>query len=116
MRFRLRTLMTVVTLLSLACAYVGWQAKIARERTAMLDTGSENSIVRAVLDKEKDGAVPTIRLWFGDHFCRSVYVKHSADVQRYQTTFPEADVWLLRRQVESEFTGYEMIKRKSAIP
>jgi hypothetical protein len=37
-QFRLRTLMLVVTVLALPCAYVGWQAKIVRERRAMLGT------------------------------------------------------------------------------
>jgi hypothetical protein len=31
-QFRLRTLMIVVTLLAVACGYIGWQAKIVRER------------------------------------------------------------------------------------
>jgi hypothetical protein len=35
-QFRLRTLMIVVAVLALPCAYVGWQAKIVRERRAML--------------------------------------------------------------------------------
>ena len=29
-QFRLRTLMIVVTLLAVPCAYIGWQAKIVR--------------------------------------------------------------------------------------
>jgi hypothetical protein len=37
-QFRLRTLMIGVTLLAVLCAYVGWQAKIVRERRAMLGT------------------------------------------------------------------------------
>jgi hypothetical protein len=35
-QFRLRTLMIVVTLLAGVCACVGWQAKIVRERAAIL--------------------------------------------------------------------------------
>ena len=31
-QFSMRTLLIVVTLLAVACAYVGWQAKIVRER------------------------------------------------------------------------------------
>jgi hypothetical protein len=37
-QFRLRTLMIGVTLLAGVCGYVGWQAKIVRERRAMLQT------------------------------------------------------------------------------
>jgi hypothetical protein len=36
-QFSLRTLMIVVTLLAIPCGYVGWQAKIVRERRAVLD-------------------------------------------------------------------------------
>jgi hypothetical protein len=36
-QFRLRTLMIVVTLLAVACAYVAWQSKIVRERRAVAD-------------------------------------------------------------------------------
>ena len=35
-QFHLRTLMIGVTLLAVACGYVGWQAKILRERRALL--------------------------------------------------------------------------------
>ncbi len=35
-QFRLRTLMIVVTLVAVECAYVGWQVKIVRERKATL--------------------------------------------------------------------------------
>jgi hypothetical protein len=34
-QFRLRTLMIGVTLFALPCAYVGWQVKIVKERSAM---------------------------------------------------------------------------------
>jgi hypothetical protein len=34
-QFSLRSLMIVVTLLAVACAYVGWQAKIVQERKVM---------------------------------------------------------------------------------
>ena len=36
-QFRLRTLMIAVTPLAIPCGYVGWQAKIVRERRAVLD-------------------------------------------------------------------------------
>jgi hypothetical protein len=41
----LRTLMIAVTLLAAACAYVGWQAKIVRERWAEL-----NRVVGKIVD------------------------------------------------------------------
>ena len=39
-RFSLRTLMIGVTLLAVACAYVGWQAKIVGERRALRESCS----------------------------------------------------------------------------
>ena len=36
-QFSLRTLMISVTLLAVPCGYVGWQAKIVRERKARLE-------------------------------------------------------------------------------
>jgi hypothetical protein len=36
-QFRLRTLMVGVTLLAVPLGYVGWQAKIVRERKAFYD-------------------------------------------------------------------------------
>jgi hypothetical protein len=35
-QFRLRTLMIVVTLLAVPCGYIGWQARIVRERRDLL--------------------------------------------------------------------------------
>lgn len=40
LQFRLRTLMITVTLLALPLGYVGWQAKIVRERKAFRDSQS----------------------------------------------------------------------------
>ncbi len=40
-QFSLRTLLIGVTLLAVACAYVGWQAKIVRERRAELNRASK---------------------------------------------------------------------------
>jgi hypothetical protein len=41
-QFSLRTLMIVITLLAVPLAYVGWQAKIVRERKAMLEFIRQN--------------------------------------------------------------------------
>ena len=45
-QFRLRTLMIVVTLLALLCAYVGWQESIIRNRIALAQP--QNGVVVAV--------------------------------------------------------------------
>ena len=46
----------------------------------------------AIPDIDSDAAIPAIRRWFGDHFYRSIYVRSVADIQRYKTAFPEAQV------------------------
>ena len=46
-QFSLRTLMIGVTLLAVPCAFVGWQAKIVRERKAWLDARPEQFFVMA---------------------------------------------------------------------
>jgi hypothetical protein len=90
-QFRLRTLLIVVTLLAIPFGYVGWQAKIVRDRKAMLETGDLSPVFSAEIDETKDAAIPTIRLWLGDHFCREVFLKQPEDIERYKAAFPEAD-------------------------
>ena len=93
-QFRLRTLMIVVTLFCVVGGYVAHEAKIAMDRKAMLETGSDGPVVDFTVDKGKDAAIPSIRLWIGDHFFSSVHVKQKADIDRYKAAFPEADVEL----------------------
>ena len=57
-QFSLRTLMIVVTLLAIPGGYVGWQAKIVRDRNAMLEAGRDGPVVDSTLDNGKDGADP----------------------------------------------------------
>jgi hypothetical protein len=93
-QFRLRTLMTVVTIFCVVGGYVAHEAKITMDRKAMLETGSDGPVVDFTVDKSKDAAIPSIRLWIGDHFFSSVHVKQQADINRYKAAFPEADVEL----------------------
>ena len=86
-QFSLRTLMIVVTLLAAACAYVGWQAAIVRERKSLIDSDAH-----ARLEIESDAAVPTVRRWLGDHSYRFIYVRTRAEIQTFKDAFPEADV------------------------
>jgi hypothetical protein len=105
-QFRLRTLMVVVTLLAVPCAYVGWQAKIVRERNAMLRTFGENrfgfydtpSIYYtgdSDLQTTEKPTVPLIRKWLGDRAVEFIYVPRrdpSVDVDAIRKMFPEATV------------------------
>ena len=64
-QFRLRTLMIAVTLLAVPCAYVGWQAKIVRERRELLDKlfALHHGIYRLDTKNER---VPWLRRLLGD--------------------------------------------------
>ena len=44
------------------------------------------------MDESKAGAIPTTRLWLGDHLCRYIRVQESDDVAPCKAAFPEADV------------------------
>ena len=101
-QFRLRTLLIGVTLFVLIpCGYVGWQAKIVRERKGYLratqDThanrSSRNLLAFAHGDKSKDPQ--GIRLWLGDEARDFVIVDRDASEESKQAVtalFPEADV------------------------
>ncbi len=84
-QFSLRTLLGGVTLLAVACGYVGWQAKIVRERTAvareLYDAGavfitSRQLTGRGAKSYSMEGkdftppypSVNLVRRWFGDDF------------------------------------------------
>ena len=94
-QFSLRTLLIGVTLFAVPCAYVGWQAAIVRERKSLLEAGAGSAMFNALLDKDSDAAIPTIRRWLGDHFYRLIYVGKLADIQRYKAAFPEASVVIM---------------------
>jgi hypothetical protein len=93
-QFRLRTLMIGVTLFALIpCGYVGWQAKIVRDRKRMTD---RDSPVRSYLYSDIPGeAIPWIRRRLGDkeyHHIDLVDSASDATVGLYLKAFPEAAV------------------------
>ena len=93
-QFRLRTLMIGVTLFALIpCGYIGWQAKIMRGRTAMLDL---NMPIDSFEEKRSDESIPPIRRWFGDKAYEFIVLGEGATdslVERYRNSFPEALVY-----------------------
>ena len=60
-QFRLRTLFVVVTLFAIPCAYVGWQAKIARARKAFIESPA---VMDATVDPRAEP--PLLRKMLGD--------------------------------------------------
>ena len=91
-QFSLRSLMIGVTLLAVASAYVGWQARIVRERLELLKTGGGSPVSMIGRDQSKDGQIPFFRRLMGDRFCTVIWLDQGADIGRYKTAFPEADV------------------------
>ena len=93
-QFRLRTLLIGVTLLAVLLGYVGWQAKIVRERKAILREVTEmRGILILASDVSGQAAVvnlgqkrfkppyPTIsrlRAWLGDDCALSIELPESA--------------------------------------
>jgi hypothetical protein len=66
-QFRLRTLMIVVTVLAVACGYVGWQAKFVRERNGMLDwIARHGGRAYPLIDPRPNEMPPLVRRLLGD--------------------------------------------------
>src|SRR4051794_20754569 len=88
-QFRLRTLMIVVTLLAIPCAWVGWQLKIVRERERV-----RNNVPHAYKIWPMEYSGPFSGL-FGDHAVSSIWFDESAtdeEIESARRAFPEADV------------------------
>jgi hypothetical protein len=110
-QFRLRTLMIGITLLAIPCAYVGWQAKIVRERQQALKALTDSGTV--IFTRETDFAdadriagyhvdrdtwpseVPWLRQCLGDEHISTIDLPPSArpaDTEWIRSLFPEATV------------------------
>jgi hypothetical protein len=110
-QFRLRTLMIVVALLAIPCAYVGWQAKFVRERKAMagriealagdvikLPNIPGRQVTPIIIYNRRllDAICPTIpfiRRWLGDFEVVGLNLNPSiskVEVELAKALFPEA--------------------------
>jgi hypothetical protein len=105
LQFSLRSLLIGVALLAIPCGYVGWQAKIVRERKAYLQAsmhlwdvelflghgGVSNYVVFAKGDEAQ--APSLIRIWLGDEAQDCVWVESARSTGEKQSAaalFPEA--------------------------
>jgi hypothetical protein len=98
-QFRLRTLMIAVTLLAIPCGYLGWQAKIVRDRRAMIDrVVSIDNGFRMKIDfrmTEPAVSVPWIRRLLGDEAIDYIDLPLDTEIeerQRIRAAFPEAHI------------------------
>jgi hypothetical protein len=87
-QFSLRTLLIGVTLLAVPCAYVGWQAKIVREREEYLKNHDHIMVPNPF--EENKPSVPWILSVLGATPVFRVIVANDADLERAVALFPEA--------------------------
>jgi hypothetical protein len=107
--------MIVVTLLAVPLGYVGWQAKIVRERKAWLDAHPQPPFFEfirmpaVVAGGDRNLSPSHIRVWLGDnsHDCIGVDFSSSiAERREAANLFPEAEVYV------SDLAGWNEIRRE----
>ena len=96
-QFSLRTLMIGVTLLAVACGYVGRQFEIVNERRAELNRVVNARLV-GIAGNDEEGVIPWSRRVFGDERVGSIKMlvgTDAAELDRLRVLFPEAkvEVW-----------------------
>jgi hypothetical protein len=95
-QFSLRTLMIVVALLAVPMGYVGWQAKIVRERTTLLIESGKEMIGGDYLGD--DDGISRIRRLFGDRCWKVIILYEAAPTElraKIKAAFPESSVWIV---------------------
>jgi hypothetical protein len=94
-QFSLRTLLIGVTLFAVPMGYVGQQAKIVRERKAVLERQRKHFSVISVPANQTDH-LSRLRRWLGDLAFGQFVLDASAsddDAEEIGRAFAEADVW-----------------------
>jgi hypothetical protein len=113
-QFRLRTLMIGVTLLAVACGYVGWQAKIVRERQSALaavkesggyvwtredDLASADFVAGYRVNRDEwPSEVAWLRRLLGDEHVAAIHLAWNVSLperNRVEGLFPEAEMYWL---------------------
>ena len=99
-QFRLRTLMIVVTLLAVPCAYIGHQVQVIRKRKHVMDWITTHHGEVAFKRRNPAGgpdippSIPWIRGILGDEPVAGVYFNsrlNAEDDARIKETFPEME-------------------------
>ena len=94
-QFRLRSLMIMVTLLAVPCAFVGWQVRLVRERRDILDNRINHATaIYGMFDPPS--LTLGVRRWLGDVAIRQFFFNADAtddEVEETRRAFPEAEVW-----------------------
>ena len=95
-QFSLRTLLIAVAIMAIPCAYVGYQAKIVRERKSMMarieDLGGGEWTLCCWRPNLR--LISHVRRWFGDRPIQTLEIPTSMTgaqgVEEIKTLFPEA--------------------------
>ena len=101
-QFSLRTLLIVVTLLAIPCGWLGWQAKIVRDRKAMMARIREakgggwtaEDVAGIHLPKRDEPRFGWVRDWLGDVPIRLILIPPSSEPKddEIRRVFPEASI------------------------
>lgn len=89
-QFSLRTLLIVVALLALPCAYVGWEAKIVAQRKSWLEAHPDTD--HTFPPGLEPGEISWVRRWLGDEERCQINVRGFSQDELETTSklFPEA--------------------------
>jgi hypothetical protein len=96
-QFSLRTLLIGVAVLSIPCAYVGWQYKIVRERKAWRAANPDylfsGSDLWPRVGWRNPAADPSlIRRWLGDEAVETIWAPTRSVGEAAEKHFPEAEI------------------------
>ena len=107
MRYRLRTLLIVLTAIGAAFGWIAWQYRIVTHRKAVARQLNERgvSVVRPgiawgeseerLAEGDKSRRISTFRRWLGDENVEAIFL-HNADQdgREARRDFPEANIYL----------------------
>jgi hypothetical protein len=93
-QFSLRSLMIFTMVVAVACGWVGWQAKIVRDRKSELNRTVNMRLVGIDSDDQAK-AIPWVRRLFGDVSVNSISMPPDTtidELDRLRALFPESRV------------------------
>jgi hypothetical protein len=118
-QFSLRTLLVAVTVSAVPLGYVGWQAKIVRERKALVDWIARNGgKVYPLRSDNADDQPPFVRRLLGDRPIGAIMFEKPITIEglhSIQARIPEAEI-VARRKVESMRRSEELIVEPVVVP
>jgi hypothetical protein len=93
-QFSLRSLMIFTMVVAIACGWVGWQAKIVRDRKSELNRAVNLRLI-GIDSEDQAKAIPWVRRLFGDVSVNSISMPPDTtidELERLRALFPESRV------------------------